>query len=115
MGTTENMATVSETFAAGWSGPLPFDVRGVDEVNTATLVWHAGYQRKGHESFLAEMSEMILATGIFLGEVIRRLHGSAAVLEWETYEEALARDAQLVEVLGPRSLGNSVLLTPSDR
>jgi hypothetical protein len=118
MQTTEKMVDVAEKFAAAWGDTthgtsLTFDVNGVDMLNTLSLKWHYEYQRD--EGWFDRMGEAVLCAGIFLGEVIRRLHGSAAVLAWETHEEALAREPQLINVLGPKSLGNAALLTPSDR
>lgn len=116
------MAGLGEKLVAAWPAfrgssttTLSWDAQGVVALNAASLRWHDEYHRQGHEVWFQRTGDLVLYAGAFLGEVIRRNHASATVVEWETHDEALARAADLVNVLGPKDLGNAVLLTPADR
>jgi hypothetical protein len=107
--TTQRLGQLAESFRTMWgSTPLQYDLPSVAKVNVEVARWHAEYRARG-STWFSRGDRMAMCCGSFIGELVRRVAGRDE-LAWTTYDEAIRLDAQLQEVLGPKTKANSAFL-----
>ena len=105
--TDQELAAELETALA----PLGYDFASVARVNDEVARWHEEYRVQG-SGWFGDGGHMAMCCGAYIGEMVRRFAGRE--LCWITYDEAVALDGQMAEVLGPRNRANSAFLVHGD-
>jgi len=107
--TTQRLSQLAESFRLGFrTSPLQYDLPSVAKVNAEVALWHHEYRARG-STWFSQGDRMAMCCGSFIGEMVRRVAGRDE-LAWTTYDEAIRVDAQLQEVLGPKTKANSAFL-----